>query len=309
LFGRAPKPDPAELDRQVRSQAELAAGRLPLSARERLASQVFTSALSVGDLAALRSVGYHPVGQAFGTSTVRVSRQQALLQSAPPFSPFGGNRSGYELRGYFEGEIRSRERALRRLQHEARLLGAEGVIGLRVIRSAPIAGMYEYTVIGTAVRRDNTEVDGHPFLTAVIGSDFAALVRSGWLPVTVILSMVRWVTAFAGNHAYPWANNVTARRYPTIELEGLSLLQTKARAQVREQLERQVRAAGATGMLLHQFDATPEHGEGRFDFEVQAFATAIVARSKLTYEVKQRPVARRAITPVVHLNDRVHADA
>ena len=68
-------------------------------------------------------------------------------------------------------------------------------------------------------------------------------------------------------------------------------------------------AAGATGMLLHHLDATPEHGEGRFDFEVEAFATAIVASSKPVYEVNPRPTLRLSITPVVHLNDRVDADA
>src|SRR5258708_32027250 len=61
-----------ELD--ARSIAELDAGRLPLRAQQRLATMradaAFTSALSVDEHHAIRSVGFSPVGQGMGTCVV-----------------------------------------------------------------------------------------------------------------------------------------------------------------------------------------------------------------------------------------------
>ena len=85
--------DAEDEQRQERSWAELKAGRLPLSAQERLATQaaegVFTSALSARDLVAVRAAGYEPVGQAFGTATIRLTRIVYASQRVHPlmFNP------------------------------------------------------------------------------------------------------------------------------------------------------------------------------------------------------------------------------
>src|SRR5689334_23637574 len=63
------------------STAEIAAGRLPLSAQWRIAAQreaaaqgraAFTSGLSVDEFAALRTVGFTPVGQVMGSAVYNI---------------------------------------------------------------------------------------------------------------------------------------------------------------------------------------------------------------------------------------------
>ncbi|MDQ6938136.1 MAG: YbjQ family protein, partial [Actinomycetota bacterium] len=257
-----------------------------------ISQQTFTSDLSPRELTALRGIDYEPVGQAFGTSTLAVNRQQATLQSPAPFG--GGMWAPWPIRGYFDGELRSRQRALRRMQVECRQLGGSGVVGVRTLRSTLSAGLYEHTVIGTAVRQRHTAVEGTPFLTSLNGSDFASLARSGWLPVTVVLSMVRWTVGFGGRPGTVLGPSSWA--FPQAELESLSRLQNQARIQAREQLARQTRAASADGMLLHQLESRWEREENRYHIDVEAYGSAVVHRRSPSSDR-----ALRDLGPVVRL--------
>ncbi len=59
---------------------------------------------------------------------------------------------GGELRGYTEMLVEARQTALSRLEEEARVLGADAVVGLRFTTSAIMDGSSELLAFGTAVR-------------------------------------------------------------------------------------------------------------------------------------------------------------
>lgn len=200
-------PSPEELERAERSRQLVEAGGIPLEAEERIRRQrepggVFTSDLSVDELAALRGLGYRPVAQVLGSSLYQVG----WLQSG--FGRFGGFGVGWvapepqENTALTRALTEARERALRRLRLEARGLGAEGVVGVRlVIKSWEwAAGMAEFTVLGTAVRREDGQSGGEPFASTLTGQDMAKLVATGYRPLGVALGASAWqAMAFFGS--------------------------------------------------------------------------------------------------------------
>ncbi len=88
--------------RSARSADLLAQGRLPLVARERLerltADSAYTSDLSVGAFAALRTVGFDPVGQVLGTSVYQVGYAGTWMCSGSPWG-MGGYPGGIGVPG------------------------------------------------------------------------------------------------------------------------------------------------------------------------------------------------------------------
>jgi hypothetical protein len=308
-FRRAPRPDPEELDRQARSQAELAAGRLPLSAQERLAEQasdqVFTSALSTRDLVAIRATGYQPVGQVFGTSTFQLSRNQAYLQSNVhgSYAMIGAltmmQFRPVQLNGFHDGEIACRERAVSRMRAECSGYGGDGVIGVRPVRTSLSAGVYEYTLVGTAVRRSIPVPDALPFMTALSAADFGLLIRGGWAPTSLIFSLSRYIChggRMGGRFTGGWQNR---------ELAQLTDLQTMGQEHARSELHAKVIRSGGTGMLMHDWSSRFEHlecpaQEGARDYavDVDVLGTGLV-------QVKSWSAAKPSkldITPVLRLD-------
>jgi uncharacterized protein YbjQ (UPF0145 family) len=294
----------ADEDRQKLSWAELKAGRLPLSAQERLAGpldeQVFTSALSTRDLVAVRAAGYEPVGQAFGTATFAVSRTQAYLSSQPVWtSRYGPPTEPYRLRGFHAGELTARSRALARMTEECRALGGDGVIGVTELASFGDDQVYEFSVVGTAVRRRHSESSSAPFLTRLSGADWGQLERGGWRPVGRLLTTkVRW----ACPGPIYWAKGggrLKTGFWETEEIGSLSRLHQSARSDARSDLEAQIRRVHAEGMILHSFDVTFEQEEGYYWVEVDAFASAIERLPG------RRPVgpSTLAVVPIIRLDE------
>ncbi len=340
--------DPEAQEQQRLSQAELAAGRLPLSAQERLTASrddgVFTSALSTRDLVAVRAAVYEVVGQAFGTATFTLNRQQAYYQNnihglsygtgggfGGGFGAYGGQGQPAEMRGFHTGEVAARRTAMSRMLAECAALGGEGVIGVRSLRAGQVANsIYEFTVVGTSVRRQATSVrrqgaagsrlgddgrpaadpDRAPFATTLIPADFAMLLRGGWQPREVLFELVRYSIhggAFAlGGGIGPFSS----RSWQNVELGAPTTLMEYGRAAVRQRLDRRVRASGASGMILDELQTRLEHGEcvamqtaTDFYLDVEAMGNALV---------RVRPPARTVapgggrpgleITPVVRLD-------
>jgi uncharacterized protein YbjQ (UPF0145 family) len=296
---------PAEEEgRQKRSWAEIKAGRLPLSAQERLADQidqqVFTSALSTRDLVAVRAAGSEPVGQAFGTATFALSRTQAYLSSQPvSTSRYGPPTEPYRLRGFHSGELTARSQALARLTEECRALGGDGVIGVRELISFGDDQIYEFSVVGTAVRRRHPESSSEPFLTRLSGGDWGQLERAGWRAVGRLLTTkVRWACPGPIYRA-KGAGQLKTGFGPTQEISSLSRLHQLARSDARSELEGQIRRVHAEGMIVHSFDVTFEREDGYYWVEVDTFASAIVRRPG------RHPVgpSTLAVVPIIRLDE------
>ena len=183
-LGGAPE-DAAVKERREASQRNLEAGGLPFNAIDRLREQagrqgtpghIFTSDFSVNELALTRQAGCEPLGQVMGSSVYHVGWQ---------YLPTWSGSSG-ELQVLTQAYYQARHLALGRLQQEAALLGATGIIGVRLERKAYEwgAGLLEFAAIGTAIREPDAPANQTaPFVSALSGQEFWTLRQSGYRPV------------------------------------------------------------------------------------------------------------------------------
>jgi uncharacterized protein YbjQ (UPF0145 family) len=171
-----------EREARARAQTEQAAslealtqGGLPLRAQQRLGeigkakSSFFTSDLSVDEFALVHALGLRPISQVMGSSIYHVGWQQR------PGS-FGGWQPGgvsQELTVVSEAWNTARLRAFARLEQEAKLVGADAVVGVHLTKGQHdwAAGAIEYVAVGTAVRAEGAEPVERPALTDLSGQD------------------------------------------------------------------------------------------------------------------------------------------
>ncbi len=249
--GGQPGPSPEELQRAERSRQLVEAGGIPLEAEERIARQreagaAFTSDLSVDELAALRQLGYRPLALVMGSSMYQIGWVQA------GFSRFGGLGMGWtapepqENLPLTRALSEARHLALGRLMREAEGLGAEGVVGVRlVVRSWEWAqGMAEFTVFGTAVRRDGGTPATRPFTSTLSGQDMAKLATTGQRPLGVALGASAWTAmAFFGGlmgGMATWSNQ---------EVSSFSRALHLAQHQSRARMAAEASALGGRGVV------------------------------------------------------------
>ena len=83
-----------------------------------------------------------------------------------------------------QAQLAARELAVSRLQQEAALLGAHGVIGVRLKKSRGGwgFGMVEFTAIGTAIRISGRPMTQQPFTSDLSGQEFWQLRQAGYFP-------------------------------------------------------------------------------------------------------------------------------
>lgn len=240
----------------------------------------FTSALSVKEFALLERLGPRPVAQVMGASVIRTGWQYLPALNAGQFnSQLPGYRgtagplvTARELSNPFtEASMRqvrtykrhtevvceldtrtaawnlARRRALDRLADEARLVGADAVVGVQLQRSHLRLGarVIEIAVRGTAVRLPDGPHGDSPVLTDLSVQDYWRLHQSGQQPVGVAVTTA---VVFGG------AANVTRRRrlrtrFRSQELEELSGAFHLAAEAVRARLSQQTKDAGGTGVI------------------------------------------------------------
>jgi len=168
------------------SRQSLEAGGLPTRAQQRLTEEMqaghplFTSDLSTNELALTHQQGYQPVSQVMGSSIYQVGWQYTRQYS--------WQTSMQELTTVSEGHQHAARLAIGRLEQEARLLRAHGVIGVRFTQRNYDWGsnLIEYTAIGTAVKLPNTPLGERPFLSDLSGQEFWALLQAGYYPAGIV---------------------------------------------------------------------------------------------------------------------------
>jgi uncharacterized protein YbjQ (UPF0145 family) len=246
---------------------------LPDPAAARLAgmraSGTWGSSLTSGEFAAIRSVGFEPVGQVFGAAVFGVAygegyscpRTSALSRDAAEIP-----RSGQQPESIGQGRERddhgplgplvramdqARRTAVERMTAQCVQLGGDGVVGLRVSRGSFLLGGQEFTALGTAVRargaRDGgaSEESAPPFTSDVSGQDFAKLIMAGWVPVGVVLGV-----AIGARHD-DWQTTRQTRRWSgNREVAGWTDVVNESRREARGRLDRDVQRLGAEGAVV-----------------------------------------------------------
>src|SRR5258708_20854386 len=184
---------PEEEQQRVQAQQEaesslrsLQGGGLPTQALRRLSEEtaaghpLFRSDLSTKEFALTRNQGYRPLSQVMGSSIYHVGWQYTL--NYPRFT------TAYELTTVTNAHQQAVQLALGRLQQEAALLKAHGVIGVRFNRREYEWGsnLLEYTAIGTSIRLPDAPLFPRPFLSDLSGQEFWTLLQAGYFPAGLV---------------------------------------------------------------------------------------------------------------------------
>jgi uncharacterized protein YbjQ (UPF0145 family) len=168
------------------SRRSLEAGGLPLQATRRLNEEVaaghplFSSDLSTNEFALTRTLGYQPLSQIMGSSIYHVGWQYTRT--------YAGYPNEMELTTLSKAHQHAAQLALSRLDQEAALLKAHGVIGVQLTTRDYEWGsdLLEFTAIGTAIRLPNTPLPQRPFLSDLSGQEFWTLLQAGYYPIGIV---------------------------------------------------------------------------------------------------------------------------
>ena len=285
FFGSGAKPDPEKQAREEASRVSISLGGLPLNAVDRLTEQAkrnasgrpfFTSDLSPQELLLTRECGFEPLGHVMGSCVFQVGWQY-LPQSSWLYA------SG-ELAVMSAAQTDSRNLAFNRLRQEAKLLGADGVVGVQLTRknSEGASGLVEYIAFGTAVRRLNSPplAPGvEPFVSNLSGQSHWKLRQMGMAPVGFVFGTCAW-------YQYPdWRSQNLMLSWSNGELASLSQGMYTAREIAMSRLEQEahlLRARGVVGVtyeshfevLSAQVQGSSQN-QGGFVMHCTVFGTAI----------------------------------
>ncbi len=178
------KDDEQRRQREAATLQALADGKVPPAARQRIEKQneigsnFFTSDLSSREYLLCRQAGFQTLGQVMGTSFFNVS-----------FWGFYKSRwtSIGELTNITHAQSEARRLAISRMQHEAQLMGASGIIGVRLIIQSHdwSSRQTEFTAVGTAVKIPGYPENLPPFTSDLNGQDFWKLYQAGYRPLSI----------------------------------------------------------------------------------------------------------------------------
>ena len=265
-------------------------------------SGTWGSALTADEFAAIRSVGFEPVGQVLGACVYNIGYTGGY-NCPGAWGSWGGSwgaipartqtqvsgRGGYGSYGpLVQAMYEARHKALDRMTAECEELGGHGVVGVRLTIGAFPAGGLEFKAIGTAIRAPGVPPVSawphrggrpkRPFTSDLSGQDFTKLIMKGWVPAGLALGI-----SIGARHDDWLTVGQTRWGAGNAEVVGYTELVNDARHDGRLQLERDVTRLGGEGVVIadmemHVRERECPVQEGRRDHivEVTTIGTAIV---------------------------------
>jgi uncharacterized protein YbjQ (UPF0145 family) len=267
------------------------------------------SVLSADEFAAVRSVGFEPVGQVFGAAvyplfaTAAVSCPGTATHSLIPGAPArvaGWAGPAAQIAQALHDGYRT---AIDRMTGECSDLGGHGIVGASLqVNETPgdnfTAATVQFKAIGTAVRGRGCPPLARPFTSELSGPDFAKLLMDGWVPAGIVLGI-----SAAGLHdtlvttsSGPWGTgNAEVPTYTNLTLY--------VRQDARSRLEETVRELGAEGvvvsaMTLHFRSNQCHSHQGGADH----FAEAVITGTAVARFADRRKTARPPSLAVLQLD-------
>ena len=249
----------------MRVSEEQSGGGLPPAAQARMAeirhSGTWSSALSADEFAAIRSVGFEPVGQVLGAAVYNIGYTGGY--SCPgAWAGYGGYVTPYRSVTALSGAgglgaysslvqtlYAARHKAIDRMSAECLALGGHGVVSASIEIGAFPAGGLEFKAIGTAVRAPGGVQLPRPFTSDLSGQDFAKLIMAGWVPAGFALGI-----SIGARHDDWLTMNQTSWGAGNSEVVGYTDLVNQGRHDARAQLERDVSRLGAEGVVVSSMD-------------------------------------------------------
>ena len=229
----------AETQRQHRDLALLGQGGIPSQATERLREigtgsaegVLFTSDLSPDEAGLLRREGYKARGLVTGSAMYHVGQAYASSQG------------DCEVDVLSKAYDTATDLAVSRMAQEARLVGAHGVVGVRlsVVRHEWADKTVEVQVIGTAVQGPGA-APASPWMSDLSGQEWWALHRAGYEPAALVWGHCTWFILTTQQDEW------IERSYANQELTHWSAALGRARTLAMNHLTAEARKQGATGI-------------------------------------------------------------
>ena len=253
------------------------------------ASGVRTSLLSVPSAVSAQAVGLSPIGEVMGCIVQHIGWQGwtgcGYWGGNSPFSTGYGNPTGTNFgsfRPYVDSVRHGYDAALQRLSNEASLLGADGVIDVRITVTSLGRDNHEFVALGSAVRLGDERTGigtiptalPVPFLANLPGADVAKLMLNGWMPTSIVYGI-----ALAVRHD-DWVTYSQLRSWVNSEVSGVTELANHARHQARQVVTAQAAQKGASGVLvtgstMRIWEQEPADGHRDHLAEARMFGTGL----------------------------------
>lgn len=198
---------------------------------------IFTSDLSVNEFLLVREAGFEPLGLVVGSCIYHVGIQ---------LSAWSKNQ---EMNVLSQAMYQARELAMSRMEEEAAVLKADGVVGVRleVKRLEWNEHILEFMAIGTAIahREGNPGfkgVNGKPFTSDLSGQDFWTLLQSGYRPLDMVMGSCVYHVARQG------VLNTLGNVGRNVEITDFTQALYDARELAMERMQHEAMEAGAEGV-------------------------------------------------------------
>jgi uncharacterized protein YbjQ (UPF0145 family) len=240
---------------------------LPKDALRRLSElqgkdALFTSDLSVNESLLIKEAGFHPRGLVVGSSIYHIGLTTKSWSSSQ------------EVQSLTQAMYAARELAMARMEEEASVLGADGVVGVRLD-----VGFYEwgrgtaeFLAIGTAVSAEDggnwKTAEGKPFTSDLSGQDFWTLLQSGHAPLGLVLGTC--VYHVAHQRMFQAIGNIGQNR----EMANFTQALYEARELAMERMQDEaikLKAEGIVGVQIQE----KSHVWGSHTIEFFAMGTAV----------------------------------
>src|SRR5579883_813200 len=245
---------------------------LPAYAKSRLAAMrqtgtqkgLFTSDLSVNEFLLVREAGFDAVGLVVGSSIYHIGWQQPAMNQSR------------ELETLTQAMYHARELAMTRMEEEADMLGADGIVGVRLDIGRHEWGQHlaEFIAIGTAIRHREGEPyrapNGRPFTSDLSGQDFWTLLRAGYRPVSLVMGNCVYHVGYQG--LGQWFKQIGQNCEMPTYTQAIYDAREHALARMQADAE-QLKADGIVGAQVTE----KSHGWGSHVIEYFAIGTAIMA--------------------------------
>jgi uncharacterized protein YbjQ (UPF0145 family) len=294
--------------------------RLPPAARARMAeikaSGTWGSALSVSEFAAIKSVGFEPVGQVLGAAVYKIgfegdhvcptyrvqTEATAVNLRRAAYTAVSGRVRGRRVNSFtplLNAHYAARRAAISRMATECAELGGHGVVGVTLTVSPFPGGSLEFRAIGTAVRAPGVKPIRRHFISELSGQEFATLLTAGFMPVGIALGIsigvrhddIKTVDQVAG-----WWNT---------EVKGYTELVNRTRCDATAQLRKDVIKQHADGVVTRAMELRIDEYECRgMERATDHVAEATIVGTAIARFVRNQWSAPTAALAVMSLGER-----
>jgi len=284
---------------------------------------VFSSDLTTREFLVLSNSKVRPLAQVMGTAFMRIPKDAASLKAAISGSGSGSSSSSFgysdrssriyssiantysqsysqsynqsysqpftgELYDLSEARLQVRQMAISRMEQEATILGASGIVGVRVVKKVHdwFGRTVEFTILGTAVHVPGYDGD-RPFTSLLSGQEFWQLWEAGWQPKGIALGVCSYTDCTDWSAINQRSYNQEVITYTDCFYQAREIAM-----QYFIKNMRQLRASGAVGM-----DVEYEFEEGESEYEVSEGVEVKYLHLLTHFIVMGTAIGRRQMPP------------